>query len=80
MFVPQNVRRCKQFIPQLYELPKEVLQELVDRGEITQAELEQIQAELERKRRKYVNEKLYPVLSCFASPSSFDRIAYLCQR
>ncbi len=38
MFVPQNVRRCKQFIPQLYELPKEVLQELVDRGEITQAD------------------------------------------
>ncbi|NCS77524.1 MAG: DUF1257 domain-containing protein [Microcystis aeruginosa K13-07] len=76
MFVPQNVRRCKQFIPQLYELPKEVLQELVDRGEITQAELEQIQAELERKRREYVNEKLDPVLNIVNS-SEYRRTVIL---
>ncbi|CCQ70602.1 MULTISPECIES: NACHT domain-containing protein [Crocosphaera] len=59
MFVPQNVKRCKQFIPQLYEFPKEVFQELLDRGEITQAELE-LQL-LEEKRREYLNEQLYPV-------------------
>ena len=76
MFVPQNVRRCKQFIPQLYELPKEVLQELVDRGEITQAELEQIQAELERKRREYLNEKLDPVLNIINS-SEYRRTVIL---
>ncbi|MCA2895045.1 MAG: NACHT domain-containing protein [Microcystis sp. M048S1] len=76
MFVPQNVRRCKQFIPQLYELPKEVLQELVDRGEITQAELEQIQAELERKRREYLNEKLDPVLNIVNS-SEYPRTVIL---
>ncbi|MCA2796290.1 MAG: DUF1257 domain-containing protein [Microcystis sp. M100S2] len=76
MFVPQNVRRCKQFIPQLYELPKEVLQELVDRGEITQAELEQIQAELERKRREYLNEKLDPVLNIINS-SEYPRTVIL---
>lgn len=76
MFVPQNVRRCKQFIPQLYELPKEVLQELVDRGEITQAELEQIQAELERKRREYLNEKLDPVLDIVNS-SEYPRTVIL---
>ncbi|CCI30907.1 putative signal transduction protein with Nacht domain protein [Microcystis sp. T1-4] len=76
MFVPQNVRRCKQFIPQLYELPKEVLQELVDRGEITQAELEQIQAELERKRREYLNEKLDPVLNIVNS-SEYRRTVIL---
>ncbi|MCA2691227.1 MULTISPECIES: NACHT domain-containing protein [unclassified Microcystis] len=69
MFVPQNVRRCKQFIPQLYELPKEVLQELVDRGEITQAELE-------RKRQEYVNEKLYPVLNIVNS-SEYRRTVIL---
>jgi len=76
MFVPQNVRRCKQFIPQLYELPKEVLQELVDRGEITQAELEQIQAELERKRQEYVNEKLDTVLNIVNS-SEYRRTVIL---
>ncbi|MCA2685544.1 MAG: DUF1257 domain-containing protein [Microcystis sp. M038S2] len=76
MFVPQNVRRCKQFIPQLYELPKEVLQELVDRGEITQAELEAIEAELERKRREYVNEKLDPVLNIVNS-SEYRRTVIL---
>ncbi|MDJ0581529.1 NACHT domain-containing protein [Crocosphaera sp.] len=59
MFVPQNVKRCKQFIPQLYEFPKEVVQELLDRGEINQAELE-LQL-LEEKRREYWNEQLYPV-------------------
>jgi predicted NACHT family NTPase len=70
------VRRCKQFIPQLYELPKEVLQELVDRGEITQAELEAIEAELERKRREYVNEKLDPVLNIVNS-SEYRRTVIL---
>ncbi|MGK7879898.1 MAG: NACHT domain-containing NTPase, partial [Crocosphaera sp.] len=59
MFVPQNVKRCKQFIPQLYEFPKEVFQELLDRGEIPQAELE-LQL-LEEKRRQYLNEQLYSV-------------------
>ncbi|MGK7885834.1 MAG: NACHT domain-containing NTPase [Crocosphaera sp.] len=59
MFVPQNVKRCKQFIPQLYEFPKEVFQELLDRGEITEAELES--QLLEEKRREYWNEQLYPV-------------------
>ncbi|MCZ8065617.1 MAG: NACHT domain-containing protein [Microcystis sp.] len=76
MFVPQNVRRCKQFIPQLYELPKEGPQGLVDRGEITQAELEQIQAELERKRREYLNEKLDPVLNIVNS-SEYPRTVIL---
>ena len=69
MFVPQNVRRCKQFIPQLYESPKEGPQELVDRGEITQAELE-------RKRQEYVNEKLYPVLNIVNS-SEYPRTVIL---
>ena len=76
MFVPQNVRRYKRVIPQLYELPKEVLQELVDRGEIIQAELEQIQAELERKRREYLNEKLDSVLNIVNS-SEYPRTVIL---
>ncbi|MDJ0541371.1 MAG: NACHT domain-containing protein [Microcystis sp. M53603_WE2] len=69
MFVPQNVRRYKRVIPQLYELPKEVLQELVDRGEITQAELE-------RKRQEYVNEKLDSVLNIVNS-SEYPRTVIL---
>jgi hypothetical protein len=48
MFVPQNVRECKQFIPQLYEMPKERLKELRKRGEIELAE--QIKEETERRR------------------------------
>ncbi|WP_239005413.1 NACHT domain-containing protein [Gloeothece citriformis] len=67
MFVPQKVKRCKQFIPQLYEYPKEILQDLLNRGEITQAELEE--AELERKRKDYFKERLYPVLDIVNSPN-----------
>ncbi len=62
MFVPQSVKRCKQFIPQLYEIPKEILGELLERGEITQAELELAEAGLEYKRREYFKEQSHSVL------------------
>jgi hypothetical protein len=35
MFIPQDVRPCQEFNPKVYELPKDKLRELVDRGNWT---------------------------------------------
>lgn len=37
IFVPQNVRECQEFLPQVYEIPKEYLQRLRERGELDKA-------------------------------------------
>ncbi|MEG3436261.1 NACHT domain-containing protein [Pannus brasiliensis CCIBt3594] len=68
IFVPQNVRPCRQFIPQLHEIPKDILQDLVDRGEISRSELARIEAELERERRKYFNQQPRSILEIIDSP------------
>jgi hypothetical protein len=40
MFIPQDVRPCQEFNPKVYELPKDKLRELVDRGELDAAALD----------------------------------------
>lgn len=39
VFVPQSVRECHEYDPQLFEVPKEHLQRLVDRGELDAKQL-----------------------------------------
>jgi GTPase SAR1 family protein/Na+-translocating ferredoxin:NAD+ oxidoreductase RnfG subunit len=65
IFVPQTVRECQQFIPQLEEMPKERRKELWKRGEIELAE--QIEEGLERRRREYFNQSLSPILEVIRS-------------
>ena len=68
IFVPQKIKECF-YPPQLYELPKERLQELAERGEISDEELELSEAEREKRLRDYVDQPLYPVLEIIESVS-----------
>lgn len=60
MFIPQNVREINDYVPQLYELPKEELKRLLEEGAVDEAVLQEGQEE-ERKQR-YVSQPSRPVL------------------
>jgi hypothetical protein len=51
IFIPQNVRECQEFLPQVYELPKEHGRRLRDEGQVDEAEI--AEAELERRHHAY---------------------------
>ncbi|NJL39694.1 MAG: NACHT domain-containing protein [Leptolyngbyaceae cyanobacterium SM1_4_3] len=67
VFVPQNVRECQEFLPQVYEIPKEHLRRLRERGELSEAEL--AEAELEKHRRVYVEQPIRSVLEVVGDPT-----------
>ncbi len=48
MFIPQNARACQEYMPQVYEIPKEFQKQLAAKGEI-EAELSEREAERLRK-------------------------------
>uniref|UniRef100_B8HQ37 Putative signal transduction protein with Nacht domain protein n=1 Tax=Cyanothece sp. (strain PCC 7425 / ATCC 29141) TaxID=395961 RepID=B8HQ37_CYAP4 len=66
IFVPQNVRECQEFLPQIYEIPKDHLRRLQERGEVDEAAI--AEAELERHRKVYVEQPLRPVLEVIGDP------------
>jgi HEAT repeats/NACHT domain len=64
IFIPQNVRECQEFLPQVYELPKEHRlrlrdDEQVDEAEITEAELDQYH----RAYRSQVNRSILEIVA-----------------
>jgi predicted NACHT family NTPase len=61
MFIPQDVRPCQEFNPKVYELPKDKLRELVDRGELDAAALEA--AQLDTYHRSYREQPIQNVLA-----------------
>ncbi|RZM82453.1 NACHT domain-containing protein [Leptolyngbya iicbica LK] len=60
MFIPQDVRTCQEFNPKVYEIPKEKLQELQQRGELDAEALEA--AQIEEYRKTYVEQPIQNVL------------------
>ncbi len=56
MFIPQTVRECREFMPQMYEIPKEVQRRLRKRGEMEEALPEE---ELERYRKAYQEQPIH---------------------
>ncbi|MBD2460233.1 HEAT repeat domain-containing protein [Oscillatoria sp. FACHB-1407] len=71
IFVPQNVRECQEFLPQVYEIPKEHLRQLRERGELDEAAI--AEAEMERYRRVYVEQPIRPVLEVVGDPTVPNR-------
>ncbi len=59
MFIPQNVRESQEFMPQIYEIPKEYLQRL---KETEQLEEEFSQEQLEGLQRRYLEQQIRSVL------------------
>lgn len=73
VFVPQTVRECRTFRPQLLELPKEHLQRLLEQGEIDEAELRELEKqEYEQQRSRYVEQPLLPVMDLLKTPEPAD--------
>ena len=79
IFVPQTVRYVQEFVPQVYELPKEHQQRLIDSGELEEEELSE--TELEEYKDVYyqqqnrsvlevVNDPDYPYLVILGDPGS----------
>ena len=59
IFIPQNVKECQEYLPQVYELPKDLLRKFKEQGELDR---EISQEELERYKRAYTNQQIKSVL------------------
>ncbi|MDE5083328.1 MAG: NACHT domain-containing protein, partial [Trichodesmium sp. St18_bin1] len=59
MFIPQNVRESQEFIPQVYEIPKEYFERLKETGQL---EPEFSPEQLETVRRRYLEQPVRSVL------------------
>ncbi len=70
IFIPQNVKECQEYLPQVYELPKDLQRKLREKGEL---EREISPEELERYKRAYTNQQIRSVLEVIAD----DKYKYL---
>ena len=70
VFVPQSVRECHEYDPQLLEVPKEHLQRLVEKGELAAEQLAESEKLHDERRRAYVNQPPRPVLEVVGHASS----------
>jgi len=78
VFVPQSVRECHEYYPQLLEIPKEHQQRLLEKGELDQNDLaeEDQKADDRPGRREYFSQPLRPVLDV-ADEASLRHIVIL---
>ncbi len=70
IFIPQNVKECQEYLPQVYELPKDLQRKLKEEGEV---EREITQEDLERYKRAYTSQQIRSVLEVIAD----DKYKYL---
>ena len=65
IFVPQNVRECQEYLPQVYEIPKEYFKQLKEQDEIDQdVSIE----ELEQRRSLYSQQSIQSILEVVNNP------------
>ncbi len=69
VFVPQSVRECHEYYPQLLEIPKEHLERLLKKGELDAEELAEAEKHHDVRRRKYISQPLRPVLDVVVDPT-----------
>jgi HEAT repeats/NACHT domain len=75
IFIPQNVRECQEFLPQVYELPKEHGRRLRDKGQVDETEI--TEAELERYHRAYRSQVNRSILEIVAGNSPAQKVVIL---
>lgn len=75
VFVPQSVRECHEYYPQLLEIPKERQRRLRERNAAGVA-LEDAEEQVELRRREYYTQPLRPVLEV-AGDASLRRLVLL---
>ena len=76
VFVPQSVRECHEYDPQLLEVPKEHLQRLAKLGELDPDQLVESEKLHEERRQAYVNQQPRPVLGAVGE-SAIPRLVIL---
>lgn len=67
IFIPQNVRECQEFLPQVYEVPKDHIKRLREAGEEIEILSEE---ELERQRHRYINQQSQLVWEVIGDPTA----------
>ncbi|MEB3121059.1 MAG: HEAT repeat domain-containing protein [Snowella sp.] len=67
IFIAQNVRECQEFLPQVYEVPKDHIKRLREGGEDIEILSEE---ELERQRHRYVNQQSQLVWEIIGDPTA----------
>jgi hypothetical protein len=75
IFVPQNVRECQEYLPQVYGLPKEYRLQLRNKGQVDEAEI--AEAELDRKYQAYQSQVLRSILEIVAGNSPLHHVVIL---
>jgi predicted NACHT family NTPase len=75
IFIPQHVRECQEFLPQVYELPKEHRLRLRDDEQVDEAEINE--AELERYRGAYRSQVNRSILEIVAGNSPLHHVVIL---
>jgi hypothetical protein len=75
IFIPQNVRECQEFLPQVYELPKEHGRRLRDEGQVDEAEI--AEAELERRHQAYRSQVNRSILEIVTGDSPAQKVVIL---
>jgi energy-coupling factor transporter ATP-binding protein EcfA2 len=71
IFIPQNLRECQEFIPQVYELPKDRSRLLQESGQLDVLEL--AEAELENHRKRYVEQQIRGVFEVLGDPKELAK-------
>jgi predicted NACHT family NTPase len=71
IFIPQNLRECQEFIPQVYELPKDRSRLLQESGQLDVLEL--AEAELENHRKRYVEQPIRGVFEILGDPQELAK-------
>jgi predicted NACHT family NTPase len=67
IFIAQNVRECQEFLPQVYEVPKDHIKRLREKGEDIEILSEE---ELERQRHRYINQQSQLVWEVIGDPTA----------
>jgi predicted NACHT family NTPase/HEAT repeat protein len=67
IFIAQNVRECQEFLPQVYEVPKDHIKRLREAGEDVEILSEE---ELERQRHRYINQQSQLVWEVIGDPTT----------
>jgi predicted NACHT family NTPase len=75
IFIPQNVRKCQEFLPQVYELPREHRLRLRDDEQVDEAEI--TEAELELYHRAYRSQVNRSILEIVAGNSPLHHVVIL---
>ena len=67
--MPQNARECQEFLPQVYEIPKELLREMRSQNQL---DAEIAEAEVERYRKAYVDQPIRSVFEIVGDPGASE--------